>query len=337
VLKKNDKAVWKKMNKLGRSKPASSWSEKELLNGNVVDSLVVILKTKGCTWHKKSGCLMCGYHLDSDPSIGDDRILSQFQSVLGKTDGKDVMKVYTSGSFFNEEEVSKDLRRRLLESIEGQTQKLVVESRPEFISEDVINEALGHVKNLEVAIGLESASNLVLKRCVNKGFTFEDYEKAAVIARDGGATIRTYLLIKPPLLTEKEAIEDAIDSARIASEYSDVISFNPLNVQKSTFVDKLWKRGAYRPPWLWSVIHVLDEVKELDSRFVCGPSGGGTPRGAHNCGDCDSLILDALDEFSIGKRNAFDDIECSCRELWLDTMEIEGLIQTSGDAQRIYS
>jgi radical SAM enzyme (TIGR01210 family) len=318
-----------------RSNPVSLWTEKELLDGRPIDSLVVILRTKGCSWHKQEGCLMCGYHMDSDPSIMDEDVLAQVKTAMEKLDGHEIIKMYISGSFFNENEISDGLRRDILETIGGKVKKLLVESRPEFISREVIEETLGFVSKLEVAIGLESANDTVSKRCVNKGFTFEDYKKAAGIAKTSGASVRTYLLVKPPFLTEKEAIGDALESARKATPFSDVISFNPVNVQRGTFIEKLWTKAEYRPPWLWSVIEVLEGSKDLGPRIVCGPSGGGTKRGAHNCGSCDRTILRAIDEFSIRNRRDFKEIGCQCKELWQDILDLEFAMRTYADSQRI--
>lgn len=318
-----------------RSKPVACWSEKDMYNGKVVDALVVILRTKGCSWRNKSGCLMCGYSVDSDPDTQDEEIMQQLSFALERSKGEDVLKLYTSGSFFNEAEISNELRQKLLDMIGGKTNKLIIECRPEFISSDKIKEALDSVDNLEVAIGLESANDVVLQKCVNKGFTLNDYINGAREAREAGATVRTYLLIKPPYLTEKEAIEDAVNSAKVVADYSDAISFNPVNVQKGTLVERLWRQRKYRPPWLWSVIEVIERSKGFGTPIICSPSGGGTPRGAHNCGECDKTILKALDEFSIGVRESFDELDCPCKEFWLDILELEGIMHTSADVQRI--
>ena len=218
---------------------------------------------------------------------------------------------------------------------EGKFERVLVESRAEFIDNAKLKDAVGIVKHLEVAIGLESSNDAVLKRCVNKGATYQDYIKAAQEAKGAGAGLRTYLLVKPPFLTEKEAIDDAVNSARDASKYSDVISFNPLNVQKGTTVEKMWKRGEYRPPWLWSVVRIMVESRGLGPRIVSQPSGGGTERGAHNCGACDSKILEALDGFSLtGDYDVFGALDCDCRERWRDALELEGFMHTSGDIGR---
>ena len=41
------------------------WREKDLLDGKIVNAFVLILRTKGCYWAKKSGCLMCGYYKET--------------------------------------------------------------------------------------------------------------------------------------------------------------------------------------------------------------------------------------------------------------------------------
>ena len=39
----------------------STWTEKDLLHGKVVDAWVIIFRTRGCYWARASGCSMCGY------------------------------------------------------------------------------------------------------------------------------------------------------------------------------------------------------------------------------------------------------------------------------------
>ena len=164
----------------------------------------------------------------------------------------------------------------------------MVESRPEFITE----QNLKGTDKLEIAIGLESSNEEILKKCVRKGFTVADYTKAAEVMRGLDIPLRTYLLLKPPFMSERRAVEDAISSMAYASKFSESISINPVNVQKDTFVEMLWARGDYRPPWLWSLLEVLREGSKVsECRVFSSPSGGGTPRGVHNCEKCDKKDL----------------------------------------------
>ncbi|KYK28969.1 MAG: hypothetical protein AYK23_01790 [Candidatus Proteinoplasmatales archaeon SG8-5] len=317
-----------------RSTPVAVWTERELLNGEKVDALVVILRSKGCSWSNRSGCLMCGYNNDCDPSVTPEDLARQFEHAMDKHEGQPYLKIYTSGSFFDPEEVDFESRDSILESAGGKVEHILVESRPEFVSKETLDAALNSVKSLEVAIGLETADDAVRGKCINKGFSFAGYAGAVKVLNDNGIMVRTYLLLKPPFLTERKAIADVQESIEKVSEMTQTISVNPVNVQRGTAVEGLWKRGLYRPPWLWSLVEVLKKTTE--ARLVSAPSGGGTRRGAHNCRKCDRSILNALRDFNLNADGAvFDDINCDCRDEWLDTLELEPLAGTSGDLARL--
>ena len=69
-----------------------------------------------------------------------------------------------------------------------------------------------------------------------------------------------------------------------------------------TLVEQLYAAGEYRPPWLWSVVDVIRQGREIlseDSLLLCHPSGGGSKRGPHNCGKCDHKFLEAISDFSL--------------------------------------
>ena len=109
---------------------------------------------------------------------------------------------------------------------------------------------------------------------------------------------------------------------------TDTISFNPVAVHRRTFVEYLWRNKRYRPPWLWSIIEILVRSKEIvgDMRLQCDIVGGGKSRGAHNCFKCDTKILDAITTFSLYQdTNIFEKLSCSCKELWIEHLELEPL------------
>lgn len=315
----------------------SCWSEKDILNGKVADAFVLILRTRGCYWALKSGCSMCGYLNDSvRKAVSDEDILQQFSNALQKYHNESIVKIYTSGSFLDEHEISENVRNHILSSLNGKARKLIIETRPEFVSQTVLNKISKIFKNIEVAIGLESANDIILRYSINKGFELKDYIKAVRIVRKVGLSLKTYVLIKPPFLTEREAINDAIKSAVFASKYSQTISFNPVNIQNFTLVEQLWRNGEYRPPWLWSVVEILKRSYELSkTRLLSAPTSGGSPRGAHNCGICDARILQAIENFSLYQNtHKLEALDCKCKEQWVDLLELERFIQGSFNIER---
>ena len=98
--------------------PVSCWSEKDFLKSEIVDTFVIIFRTRGCSWALKSGCSMCGYFNDSHWSeMNDDAILSQFETVLSKYSGEKFVKIFTSGSFLDDKEITIDLPNNRLDVV----------------------------------------------------------------------------------------------------------------------------------------------------------------------------------------------------------------------------
>ncbi|MBC7128525.1 MAG: archaeosine biosynthesis radical SAM protein RaSEA [Thermoplasmatales archaeon] len=298
-----------------REKPRI-WREKEILNNKIVDSFAFILHTSGCAWAKQGGCTMCGYFKESY-DVSEEEIIEQINFVFANYSGEEVVKIYTSGSFLDENELPVEMQNYIINKFD-RASKIVIESRPEFI------ENLENLKqkNIEVAMGLESANDKVLEYSINKGFKFEEWKKAAEKVKEYGKSLRAYILIKPPFLTDEDAIKDAIYSVEKIKDIADIISFNPVAIHSKTLLELLWRKNIYRPPWLWSVAEIIKESKEIyDGIIRCDIVAGGTPRGAHNCGVCDEAFLREIKNFSLNQK--MEEVECDCREEWLDWLEIE--------------
>lgn len=311
-------------------RPEALWKEKDMSSGREVDAMVLILRTRGCSWSRSGGCNMCGYNIASDSDVTEAQLLNQLDSAMERYDGEPFVKVYTSGSFLDEREIPASFRDELLQRFSA-AERLLVESRPEFITAESLSSMPA---STTVAIGLESSDDEVLRHSVRKGFSSADFTRAATVLRDQGMMLRSYLLLKPPFLNEAAALADAKSSVSFASPYSDEISLNPVNVQRGTLVERLWKRGDYRPPWLWSLVEVMREAYP-GTRLMSSPSGGGTPRGVHNCGHCDAKILEAVKAFSFSQRPEDLEVEdCSCRKDWMRSLQEGVRFQTAVDTDR---
>lgn len=292
------------------------WKEVERYRGRKESCLTAILATRGCSWRK---CTMCSYWLESR-NIGEEGVREQVDQLLAKVDTK-LLKIFTSGSFFDENEIPANLRLYIVDkAVEKGVKKIIVESRPEFVSEEKLKD-FSRVE-LEVGIGLETADDFIRENCINKGFTFADFVSAAEKIKAFDFRVKCYLLLKPPFLSEREAIEDVVNSAERISKIVDVVSINLTNIQKGTVAEKLWERKLYRPPWLWSAVEVIKNI-ESDVEIICDPVAGGKARGPHNCGKCDREVASALKLFSLTQDKSVLDIDCDCKVLWKKTLEIE--------------
>jgi len=126
-----------------------------------------------------------------------------------------------------------------------------------------------------------------------------------------------YVNQKPPFLTEKEAINDAIETSVFAFNNGvDTVSIEPTSLQAHSLVDYLYQMGSYRVPWLWSVIEVvrgiygeLDRGLDLrlggyfDEEILSGSQGSSSDVERNelfpyitsgNCDDCDDRVVSAI-------------------------------------------
>jgi radical SAM enzyme (TIGR01210 family) len=255
---------------------------------------------------------MCSYSLDSQERDS----IEDFQMLL-KNDFEKI-KIFTSGSFLDEKELPESVRMTVLDLIkEKGVKELTIETRPEYAEEALAVQSYVGDITLEVALGLESSNDRILRFCINKGFTYADFEKA--VHELDGIKLKAYILIKPPFLTEYEAVEDAVNSAETIQDFVDVISFNPVVIHKRTVVEYLWRTGEYTPPWLWSVVEVLNRTWKLKPHIMCHPVAVGKVRGIRNCKKCTFELAEKIQEYSITNEEIIHD--CECKDQWRKEME----------------
>ena len=312
------------------SEPTRVWIDDDLTPDGRFRSLTIILNTGGCRWARAGGCTMCGYVAESvdGGSVAHEALLEQIDAALAhERDQADEpcgqVKIYTSGSFLDEREVPAETRRAIAETF-ADRERIVVESLPDFVSREKLADFTDQGLATDVAIGLETATDRVRHDCVNKYFDFADFVTAAEEADAAGAGVKAYLLLKPPFLAESEAVEDMVDSVRRVAPYAHTVSMNPTNVQNYTMVEELYRNDGYRPPWLWSIAAVLQRTAEVDAIVVSDPVGGGQDRGPHNCGECDEVVMRAIEDFD--KRqdpSVFEEITCACERTWETVMARE--------------
>ena len=305
-------------------KPLASWRGKERHDGVLVDCLTVIFKTGGCSW---SRCRMCSYRHERYEPLSGDALTRHLHHQLAwvcrefANETFPMVKIFTSGSFFDPKEVPPAFLSEVAKAFRGSI--LIAETRPEYIDADVISGFIAELDDgsqktpLYCAIGLETTNDAIREKCIDKGFAFSDFTRAASVAHGAGAGVKAYLLFKPLFLTEGEAFADMQTSIETAAQHAEIISMNPCTVQKKTELEFYWKRGAYRPPYLWSVLSLL---KDAPVHVSCDPLGGGQKRGSHNCGKCDYDLVKGIREYSLNADRellgALLETECACKTEW---------------------
>ncbi|WP_456371996.1 archaeosine biosynthesis radical SAM protein RaSEA [Methanocaldococcus sp.] len=336
-----------------KNKPIAVWIQDDIYRDfKIGKSLTIILRTEGCFYAKEGGCLMCSYLMDSSPEkITSENIINQFNYAIEKykeklKELKDFsVKIFTSGSFLDDREVPKEAREYIFKKLSEfeNLKEVAIESRPEFITEKKLNEIRKYLNiNVEIGVGIESLNEEIRNYAINKGIPNEQIIKVIELAKNYNIGIKAYLLIKPPFITEKDAIKDAIQSANECIKLGcSRISFCPTTIHKGSLIEYFWNKNQYRPPFLWSIIEILKNVKKENKNalIMCDTSGVGSERGAHNlygC-KCNKIIKKRLEKFTLTQDIDVLNVECECKKLWEAYLYVESKnIVPLGDERKIF-
>ena len=312
------------------SRPVTVYKTPENLpDGTPCTAATVILRSKGCAWWWKSGCTFCGYFNDVRDDVSAKDMFSQWEYAKKSTnnfEGCQMVKVYTSGTFFEDRENPPEWQEAVLKETADMGLHLVVEAQAQMCTPEKIEWVAARHPGCTVAIGLEAYDDSVLRFHVNKGFTTKQWHRAIEMLRENDLRVKTYLLFKPPFMSEGDALIHTTSWLIDVAPLSDEVSVNPMNIQKNTVVDRLFRNKEYRTPWLWSLVEMIKRAHEhlVDSscRIIVHPTAGGKIRGAHNCGSCDSEVVAAIERYSVsGDTHEFHQLECSCEAHWRAELE----------------
>ncbi|UCH92324.1 MAG: archaeosine biosynthesis radical SAM protein RaSEA, partial [Candidatus Aminicenantes bacterium] len=309
--------------------PVPTEIREENFKGKNYKRAVMYLMSNGCEWALKdgNGCTMCG-HLAKQTrrtgKISAQEFYHQFISEFKTIDFNQypLLNLYNNGSFLNDNEMPEAAMKKILETInqDSAIKMLVLETRPEFVTQKKIKEIKRLVpgKHVEIAMGLEIKDDFYRRVCVNKGFILNQYARAAeIITKE--LHLRTYVLLKPPFLTEKEAVDHAVETINYAfAAGSHTVSLEACTVQDYTLVKYLADQNLYRTPWLWSILEVVKSTappgKPVIGLFQFFPSPKVVP---YNCDKCSNSVMEAIRQYNRTlNTNAFDQLTCVCKKEW---------------------
>lgn len=288
----------------------------------------IILTALGCS---VGTCTMCP--IPNESLIGMHRkvtvhnIINQFESSLPypSINEYEMISIYNSGNWFSDIEIPPRARQKIYKAIsDSKCSSLMVESLPHLITSQKIQKAklyLGN-KKLIVGMGLQSSNDFVRNVCINTPVSRNDFEKASKLLWDNNYIPRVYLMFKPPFLTEKEAIQDTVESLEyvIKLGYTEA-SICPTRVAPETVVYEMMTQKMYETPSWWSIIEMIKKVNnKIKLRISCLDihRKDNDTFYPHNCSKCTPTVIKLLEQFNhdnkTGKLNSF---YCPCKEEYL--------------------
>ena len=306
-------------------------------------------RTQGCKYTKNGygGCLMCDYS-SSNKSL-DKIVINYIKEGLSKIDkNSNLILINSSGSFFDEDEVSKDVRIEIYNQLNNYPNlSIIFETLLETINEKKLIELKNILKtqNIDIEFGIENLNKLNLKYCINKNINLNSLENKIKLFKKYTINPVANVLVGLPFLSEYENIESSIKTINqlFDKNIAYVVLF-PINIKPYTVVSWLSDNGYYRPISLWSYIEILNKIdKKYLNKIELSWYKDTTKNPIYlngvtaptTCNKCQKDVLKLLDKYTISSNrieilNQLNQIECDCKTKWQ-----EGLTKTNNFKQNI--
>ena len=288
-------------------------------------------------------CTMCDFAYHSNPDIKPENVMAQHRATLEKLSvetGITHFDLLTLGNYYNDNEVSPELRQQMLSSLAGvpSLRRVLTEARRQYVTVEKLKQAKDCLRDnqiLEYGLGYECSDEYVRNVVLNKAVPEQHLDECLEMCAEAGVDFVSYVLIKPHTLTEREGIDKAVDTALHVLSKAEQhgvyarIAFEPVFVTKNTVLDDLWKKEKYTPPKLWSVAEVLIQtaerlgMKNTQGKLFVGLSDENLSRGrmSSSCDDCVKEVRAAIQSFNGHQEIAqVRDLHHDCKDEWRESL-----------------
>jgi radical SAM enzyme (TIGR01210 family) len=287
-------------------RPYHTLIERERTPGGGAEEVITLFLT-----NRECGftCLMCDlWKFTTDATVPAGAIPEQIQWALERLPPAKHIKLYNSANFFDPRAVPPEDYPRIAELLYP-FETVIVENHPLLTGENVTRFARLLRPRLQVAMGLETIQPDMLQR-LGKKLEPDDYRRAVGWLSEHGIGTRTFILLKPPFVTEKEGIEWALSSLEYAfGAGSDCCTVIPVRSGNGA-MDLLEREGAYSPPKLSS----LEEVQSRGIGMGLGDVYADTwdLRLFSDCSKCFESRKERMERMNL-EQAILPLIECTCQ------------------------
>ncbi|NQV28208.1 MAG: radical SAM protein [Rhodopirellula sp.] len=235
-------------------------------DGAIENVATIFLTNRECPFR----CLMCDLWKNTTvESVPVGAIPQQIDYALERLPAAQHVKLYNSGNFFDTKAIPKDDWRAIVDRVRG-FKSVIVENHPKLCGDGCLefrDLLAAHGVELEIALGLETVHPEVLPR-LNKQMTRDDFSQAVTRLRGAGIRLRTFILLRPPFLTEEEGVEWAMRSIEFAFESGVSCSSVVPTRAGNGIMEQLENEGLFSSPLLASMEIVQERGIQLGAGRV---------------------------------------------------------------------
>ena len=223
----------------------------------------ICFKSKGCRYYLNGFCIMCDY--GKGINITKEELEMAFDEAIKKSKYPiRTILLNSFGSILDTSEISEECFKVLLYKLkQTDVNNIIFETHYTTITKDklfLIKEKL-QGKKIRFELGLESSNNHIRENCLLKYIDNDLLTKKIDLIHSFDMGVITNLLIGTPFLSEKEQLEDSLNSIIWCFKNgADEVDIFPINIKPYTILKELYENKKYNPISHWLVIELLNRV-----------------------------------------------------------------------------
>ncbi|MEB3846800.1 MAG: DUF5591 domain-containing protein [Desulfurococcales archaeon] len=206
-----------------------------------------VLEYGRCSW---GACYFCGWG-KKRANTTLEQLKAKYTRFLERQGGARIIKLFSSGSMIDPRQFPLDFTRWLIEEAKkAGVREIVIEGKSDDVTRENIEAVRVEGIRVTIAIGLEAADDIILKRYYRKNTGVADYIRAAELLRETGFGLRSYIIVNahPVVYRNMEVQEEVLERTIVlAGQYSDSIVVINAYPHQNTRLALDWIEGRWRP------------------------------------------------------------------------------------------
>ncbi len=294
------------------------------------DGTQICFFSRGCRFSEAGHCLMCNYGKGIS-LINKEKLAKSLDEIfknISKHKEIPMMLFGTNGSIFDEYEMPSDCLDFLIDYIKDyKIKNIYFETFYTTVTKEKLNKIKEKLQNSNIFIelGFESASKDIREKALLKFIDNDLFKQKIDLIHKFGFFATTNIMLGIPFLTEKESIEDTLNSIEFLTQKTNVdeIVVFPLNIKKNTLLENL----DCKPTFLLSVLEIIKKLdddqieKVLFSWFDETNKNPLISKAPKSCEKCFSYVVETIKNFNnankkgkIEIRNRLKKTSCECEK-----------------------